>query len=173
MQKWGKAIMVALSLSVLFVPKAKAVSSLEGVASVEVRSKRVLGEFDQAISIEGNKATFEGLSDFGTTSFRIQFTKSGLVFLGGDKTMSSEKVLKKLLSLPLNQNQFMSIMRFEKPRDFHEEENESLVWIQNGKKGVRVEFLPVLKKAGVPEGFTIRYKKNSFELKWLKIKTRP
>lgn len=150
---------------------------IRGLAIVKIKSRRIDMEFEQAIVIEGNKATFVGLDDFGGEVFRIYFNRGGMTLSAGGSLLHTKgDKLKKILSLPLTQAEFLWIMKYQKPDGFVPISGESdVVWQKTKKKKLLVQFDGLKKtKQGrlYPDRIHIQYKKNYLDLEWIQVKLK-
>jgi hypothetical protein len=130
---------------------------------------------EQAILIQGEEAHFMGLNDFGAVAFVVRFSGNRLTIdmPSGNHLETSGKKLKNILSLPLSQNEFLGVIRYERPRDFREVcEKGTCSWMKQGKKALSIVFsdFKSLKDFGnYPYRITLTYKKSIFDLKWQNV----
>ena len=150
---------------------------IQGLALVSINSKRVNLELDQAVLITEALATFVGFNDFGGEVFRISFSDKGMYIAAkGDLLYAKTNQFKKILSMPLTQEEFMKIMKFrfdDKVFKQTKKDKETVVWEKKTKKKVLVTFQDFIKTQSnrlYPKRITISHKKNSFDLTWVKFK---
>lgn len=150
------------------------IKEIRGLAVVKIKSRHVNSEWEQAIVIKGNRATLVGLDDFGGETFRIYFTKRGMTLSAmGHIVKAKPNKLKKILSLPITQDEFLNIMKYQRPEGFLViNENNETVWQKKNKKKLRVRFGDFKKnKLGkdYPQKILITYKKNYLDVEWIKV----
>lgn len=168
------------TLTVLFVfllisfgVHADPVCSRKSLAIVKIQNKRIHLELENAIVIDADHAAFVGLDDFGGEVFRAQFEGEILSFLADGQILKTKPGrLKKIISLPLAQAEFLSILCYQIPSGFVEtREGESVIWQNPKLKKLRITFSDFSKKqsAGqnLPQQIMIQNNKALFELKWL------
>lgn len=149
---------------------------LKGLAIVRIKSKHIPDLMtEQVVLIRGEKANFVGLNDFGAVAFVVHFSGNRLTIdtLGGSRLETSGKKLKNILSLPLSQNEFLGIIRYDKPRDFREDcEKGVCSWMKRGKKTLGIafsDFQPLKGFGDYPRRIILTYKKSIFDLKWQNV----
>lgn len=148
--------------------------SLKGLALVTLKSRRLNLEVEQAIVVKNQMAAFVGLDDFGGESFRLIFTPAGMTIVAGGQAMqTSGKKLKKIISLPLSQKEFLDIVAYQMQGGFTvKKENEKTYWTRDKKKVVVEfsQFKKMGKRGRFPWRVFIRHKKNSLKLDWMNLK---
>jgi len=151
-------------------------NNISGLAIVNIQSKKVNLEFEQAILVDHDKAVFVALNDFGGETFRIIFQhKKMLIVTNEGVTETSGKKLKKILSLPLSQDEFLNIVRFKLDESFDVKNGDGKInWIHKKKKKMKILFEDFRKLSSnklYPFHIRMEYKKNFLDFSWLKIKT--
>lgn len=158
---------------------AKPIQEIHGVASVEIKSKHFHVQTDQVIVIDRNQARFVGMDDFGGVSFEILFQKNELVFFSSEQIFQTKgEKLKKILSLPLSQDEFLKIIKHELPIGFVSVLNPTgEIWSDprnSKKKKLRIHFSEFMNRRGqrYPQRIRMECKKNFINLKWIKVDFR-
>jgi len=144
----------------------------KGLAHIQIRNSRTVLELTQFVTLSDSAASFVNLDDWGTESFSLVFSGGTLQFVSpnGEADFKS-KSLKKLLSLPLTQDEFLAILRFEKPAGFSESIQDGVVsWKKPGYKKMQIvlQNFGTISSGKKPADIRIEYKKNLFQLQWLK-----
>ncbi|EKD51851.1 MAG: hypothetical protein ACD_62C00170G0025 [uncultured bacterium] len=150
-------------------------TAIEGLALVRLEGKKLYLEMDQVVSVGPNGASFVGLDDFGGEVFRISFDARGmLVGAAGEVRFAKKDKFAKLVSLPLSQKEFLEIISFDPGKSFTVVKQQSQIcWHKPKTKDLFIGFDDFIKvKAGrwYPRHISIKHKKNSFDLKWIKFK---
>ncbi|MBU0505130.1 hypothetical protein KJ708_03970 [bacterium] len=173
--KSALCLLFALMLCSLSVVAGTA--DIQGLALVSINSKRVNLELDQAVLITDKTATFIGFDDFGGEVFRISFSDKGMyIAVKGELLYAKTNQFQKILSIPLTQEEFLQIMQFRIDDNAFVErikEDGVIVWKKKTHKKVSVifrDFMKTKSKRLYPKKTTISYKKNSFDLTWVKFK---
>lgn len=145
-------------------------ADFQGLALVTIHSKRVRLEIHQVISVVGERAVFAALDDFGGVPFVASFAGDRMSFLSTGGTVNAKgKKLKKILSLPLTQTEFLGILRHELPPGFSaSSEGELEVWVKHGKKtrAIFSEFVASDKATAYPFHILVEDGKFFFEIRW-------
>lgn len=165
--------MVFVWLCLLSFAAQAAPHDLKGLAVVRIKSKHIPDLItEQAVMIRGAEASFVGLSDFGTIAFVVRFAGNTLTIdtPNGNHLETSGKKLKNLLSLPLSKDEFLAVIRFERPPGFRAVcENEVCTWTKPGEKALGItfsDFGPLKDFGDYPRRIVLTYKKSVFDLKW-------
>lgn len=155
----------------------RGIQELKGLALVTIKSRHINLEFEQAVKIDDSEAVFVGLDDFGGETFRIFFNRGGMIVsVDGKLIQSKGGKLKKILSLPLDQKEFLSIIKYQIPEGYLVTKNgKEIIWEKEKKKKLRVHFSDFIKnKRGIiyPMKILIEYKKNFIDFQWFKVKLK-
>ncbi|MCP5464583.1 MAG: hypothetical protein H7A33_06130 [Deltaproteobacteria bacterium] len=152
---------------------------ISGLAQVQLNAKRIHFDVTQAILLTPDQADFLALDDFGGALFRVQFKGDKLFILGTQDSgyQSNSGKLKKILSLPVTQKEFLQIMNYQKPEDFLlSVQNGVVIWESTKKNGLRAKFSDFRKldaQRTYPRNIVLEFKKRSFRLSWTKLKYTP
>ncbi len=143
----------------------------KGLAFVEIRNAKTVLELTQIVNITDTGVQFVNLDDWGNETFQVSFDgkKMRLVSPGTDVQIANSP-LQRALQLPLTQDEFLSILRFERPENFKACESEDgISWHKPKYKKLKILFekFGTIAKTNLPLEFRIQYKKNLFHLKWL------
>ena len=170
-------VVFLLSVSSLAFSKAKSPRpfAIQGMAIVHIKTSKMDLEFEQAVFIDEGFAMFVAVDDFGIEVFRTTFNKQGMFFSVADQLkFAPEKKFKKVLSLPLSQKEFLQIIRYKNEGTFLEiKDGKNIVWQKPKKKKLEIhlsDFTRTKKGRKFPKHVVIKYKKNSFDLQWIKFK---
>lgn len=151
------------------------VTEIRGVGVVKVNSRRAKGVWEQAVVITKSRAQFVGLDDFGGEIFHIDFNREGMVILAAGHVVGAPwDKLKRILSLPMSQEEFLSVLRYELPDGFSVVENkkDGVRWRKEKKKHLVVRFsrfFQAKRDLSYPGRILIQYKNNYFYLEWVKV----
>ncbi|MBF0104305.1 MAG: hypothetical protein HQM16_03150 [Deltaproteobacteria bacterium] len=150
-------------------------TGLEGIALVKIKSKHVSMEIEQAVRVNDETALFVGLDDFGGEVFRLSFTPVGLLIIAGAALhQPGAGKLKKILSMPLTEQEFISVIRYQTAGGFDVINTDSKsVWTHKKHKDLQVvfdDFREQKKPLMFPEHFCIQFKGHYLDLVWKKIK---
>lgn len=174
-------IMVVMILAILPVQsmaddgyRSESASSLEGIALVKIQAKHFKMEFEQAVVVDDVTAMFVGLDDFGGELFKLLFSPSGLTILAsGSITETKGNKLKKILSLPLTQNEFMQVIQYDMRQGFDiSKSNDQVIWQHQKYKPLTIafsDFKNIKKDIRYPNKIYIQYKNNYLDLTWIKL----
>lgn len=173
-------LMIVLSLSPAAVAATdKCTQSFDGLAVLNIKNRRIQLEAEQVVQVRGDSARFVGLDDFGGELYQLMFNKNGMVLVStsGDFASKKSSALKKVTSLPLTQQEFLQIMRFQRPPHFEETVvNHNIVWTHPQKKHLKVqfegkiEFTKTKTSCVLPKHIDIIERKNHFKLDWSSLK---
>lgn len=161
-------------LLVLFCQPVSAATppdSFKGLALIHLKSRRLSDQiYEQAVIVKGKEAQFVGLSNLGTVAFVLTFQNDEMILqspAGG--YVGKNKKLRKLLSLPLTKEEFLAVIRYEKPQDFHFKETstrDKVSWIKPKRQKMKIEFSNFMEDKSYPKQIRIEYKHSFFDLKW-------
>lgn len=159
---------IAKDLSVTPIEKIK------GLSLVKIKSRRIQLELEQAVSVNDNNAVFVGLDDFGGEVFKLFFNEGGLMILAdGQLFQTRGSGLKKILSLPISQSEFLSALKFESHENFEVTENkEQVEWSHLKKKNLKIvftDFISINHQQRYPRHIVVSQKENFLDLKWIKV----
>lgn len=150
-------------------------TTLKGIAVVRIKSAH-LGEniFQQAVVVGPDGAQFVGLTDFGNVAFVVYFDGDELrLEIPGQATVhAGGKSLKRILSLPLNQDEFLHVICHSKPEGFKvAQDGDVETWTKLGEKKLAIHFSDFKKlgKSSYPNHIVIGFKNNIFDLKWQRV----
>lgn len=161
-----------LLLIILFIlPSAYAFDSLKGIAQIEWIRKKKIYRFDEAILLNPPyQIEFETLDDFGNTLLRLDFTS---------------KQLKKVLYLPITQQDFIAYLLYQIPLDLPKlnityDQDGHVVSLENKakkkKEYYKINFLNLQKRNKMKEIYpqTIEFisKKTSVKITWKEIQIK-
>lgn len=153
--------------------------SFEGLAILNIKSRRVQLEAEQVVQVRGDSARFVGLDDFGGELYQLFFDKKGMALMSSSGGFASRKssALKKITSLPLSQREFLQILRFQLPQGFKQSiVNHNTVWTNSQNKHLKVRFEGKIEFTMgktvclLPKNIDILDKKNHFKLDWSSLK---
>lgn len=167
-----KALRLFLGLCVLLLLATNAHAlNHKGLALVEIRNAKTVLELTQIVNITDLGVRFVNLDDWGNETFQVSFDgkKMQLVSPGVDAQIT-DSPLQRALQLPLTQEEFLAILRFEKPENFKACEAETVItWHKPKYKKLKILFekFGTIAKTNLPLEFRIQYKKNLLHLKWL------
>lgn len=153
------------------LPSADAFNSLKGIAQVEWVRKKKIYRFDEAILLQPpHEIEFETLDDFGNTLLRLDFTSHQL---------------KKVLSLPITQQEFVSYLLYQAPLSsqtleiLYNQEGKVMSVENKAKKKknyYKINFLNLQKRNKMGEIYpqTIEFisKKTSLKITWKEIQIK-
>src|SRR3989338_4567826 len=98
----------------------------QGLALTSLVSKQMNLQIIQSVRIFSDHAEFVGVDDFGNPIFHIRFGSRGMQFYDGQSSYSVKKDhLKKIISLPISQQDFLSVLRFEPNHHFQIQKNKT------------------------------------------------
>lgn len=172
-----KIFIILFGLFILSEP-VFAVTAIKGLATVRLVSRNMNVELEQATIIEGDKAFFQGLNDLGGEVFEAVFEPGAVYFSVGGATLGSTRPsLKKVLSLPLTRDEFLAILKHERPESFEDscDCGHEAVWQHKKYPKLLVNFdqmAPINQLKEFPRHVHIEYKKNVFDLQWLTLETK-
>ncbi len=178
-----------------FLSNAATAETLHGLANIEIRNKKTVLELTQIVTVEDDSAKFVNLDDWGSSSFTVRFEKGKLRFDAADSADGTASVsLKRALSLPLTQDEFLSILHYRRlesrfdvvPNDQSESktvavmENGSclalkpgpeVTWQHKRHKKLKIVFRDFVRINGkdYPQYILITQKKTIFYLQWQKL----
>ena len=143
---------------------------ISGLALINLKNKKMSFSIDQAVILDDEGALFVGIDDFGGELFKLDFKKTRVEILSAGKIYYSKKnTLKRIISLPLTREEFLSLFYFKAPDTFKVVEN---TWVHTKYKGLKIIFKDFIdiKGKSIPKGFEITYKRNLFEFQWVSLK---
>jgi hypothetical protein len=135
-------------------------------------------ELEQATVIEGSQAYFQGINDMGGEVFEATFRPEAVYFSVSGAVYANTKLsLQPILSLPLTRDEFLAILKHERPESFEDpcDCGHEAVWRHKKYPKLMVSFdqmAPVDHVKEFPRHVRIEYKKNVFDLQWLTLETK-
>lgn len=173
-------LVIVLGLpNLVFAANDKCTQSFDGLAVLNLKSRRIQLEAEQVVQVRGDTARFVGLDDFGGELYQLVFDKNGMALVSSSGGFASKKssALKKVTSLPLSQQEFLQILRFQRPQNFEEAiVNHNTIWTHPQKKHLKVQFEGKIEFTTgkvaclLPKNIDIIDKKNHFKLDWSSLK---
>jgi hypothetical protein len=158
----------------VFISSSSLSFDLKGLARLEIQNRKINLEMDQAVIISDNLIEIHAIDDFGGTPFKIIFVQDSLQIWTNHKMYAAKgSKLKKILSLPLTQDQFMHILRYELPKGFQKTTQEQTeLWQSDRHKKLKIQLSDFTSKLDqvYPRIIEIRDRKNLFKLTWIEFK---
>lgn len=161
-----------LGLFALFCLPVRA-EPVKGLAIVEIETRRNVLELTQAVAIFADKAQFINIDELGTQSFAVEFQEKNLLFKSPYGERNVKSGLKRALSLPLKQSEFLGVLNYRLPEGFKSEKlGETEIWKSKKNKNLEILFqnFGTIEGRVYPKQISIQYKKNAFRIQWLSFK---